>query len=155
MASAFRAGIDLVNVTATVTDTTGRFVRDLTVDDFILYEDGEPQTIAHFDRERVPVSLGIVLDTSGSMVGDKIASAQQAIRRFMLELLDPDDEIFLVRFSDEVDVVQEWTQDRSRLEHAVRRITPTGGTALYDAVAESVPIADAGQSPEEGARGHQ
>ncbi len=140
----FKAGIDLINVTATVTDATGRFVRDLTVDDFVLYDDGEQQTIAHFDRERVPVSLGIVLDTSGSMVGDKIASAQQAIQRFMGELLDPEDEIFLVRFADDVDVVQEWTQDRSRLERGVRRITPAGGTALYDAVATSIPIADQG-----------
>ena len=52
----FRAGVDLVNVTVTVTDTTGRFVSGLTRDDFVLYEDEKPQTITHFSAERVPVS---------------------------------------------------------------------------------------------------
>lgn len=140
----YKSGVDLVNVTATVTDENGRFVPDLTRDDFTVYEDGERQDITHFERERVPVSLGIVLDTSASMAGDKIEAAQQAIRRFMVELLDPDDDLFLVRFSDDVAVVERWTSDRARLERAVRRITPEGGTALYDAVTEAVPIADEG-----------
>ena len=62
----FRAGVDLVNVTVTVTDGTGRFVSGLTRDDFVLYEDDRPQAITHFSAERVPVSLGIALDTAAA-----------------------------------------------------------------------------------------
>ena len=68
----FRSGVELVNVTATVTDKNGRFVPGLRQDDFIIYEDNVRQEITHFSNERVPVSLGIVLDTSGSMAGEKI-----------------------------------------------------------------------------------
>ena len=143
----YKSGVDLVNVTATVTDADGHVVPNLTRDDFIVHEDGERQDIAYFERERVAVSLGIVLDTSASMAGDKIEVAQQAIRRFMVDLLHPDDELFLIRFSDEVDVVHRWTRDRERIAGSIRRITPDGATALYDAVAEAVVIANEGTHP--------
>src|SRR6185295_12025962 len=68
----FRSGVELVNVTATVTDKNGRFVPGLHQDDFIIYEDNVRQEVSHFSNDRVPVSLGIVLDTSGSMAGEKI-----------------------------------------------------------------------------------
>ena len=68
----FRSGVDLVNVTATVVDRNGRFVPGLRQEDFIVYEENELQEVTHFSNERVPVSLGLVLDTSGSMVGEKI-----------------------------------------------------------------------------------
>ena len=64
----FRTGVELINVTATVTDANGRFVSGLEKDDFRVYQDNELQTVTHFSNERVPVSLGILLDTSGSMV---------------------------------------------------------------------------------------
>ena len=83
----FRTGVELINVTATVTDEHGRFVPNLKADDFIVYEDGKPQPIQQFDSERVPVSLGIALDTSGSMAGEKIAAAQAALNRFLYDLL--------------------------------------------------------------------
>ena len=63
----FKSGVDLVNVTATVTDDDGRFVPSLTKDDFTIFENGRRQEISHFSNERTPVSLGIALDTSGSM----------------------------------------------------------------------------------------
>ena len=59
----FRSGVELINITATVTDTRGRFVPGLDQDDFLVYDDGVLQPLTHFSRERVPVSLGIVLDT--------------------------------------------------------------------------------------------
>jgi hypothetical protein len=71
----FRTGVELINVTATVTDEHGRFVPGLTADDFLIYEDGKPQVVQQFDNERVPVSLGIALDTSGSMVGEKMTTS--------------------------------------------------------------------------------
>lgn len=143
----YKSSVDLVNVTATVTDRSGRFVPDLDRADFEVYEDGELQQVSHFERERVPVSLGIVLDVSNSMAGEKIRSAQMAIRRFTRDLLDPDDELFLVRFSDEVEILQKWTTDRDRLERAIGRLTPYGATSLYDAVLESVPLANGGTHP--------
>ncbi len=135
----FRAGIELINVTATVTDARGRFVDGLTREDFLIYEDGEPMEITQFDNERVPVSLGIALDTSGSMDGRKMQAARNALDRFLYDLLDPDDEIFLYRFDYTPVLLQDWTTNRDRLSRAIRDIRPRGGTALYDAVAESVP----------------
>ena len=141
----FRSGVELINVTATVTDARGRFVEGLRQEDFRIYEDGVLQEISHFSAERVPVSLGIVLDTSGSMAGQKMRSARSALDRFLLELLDPADELFLYRFSNYPILVRDWTTDRESVSRALRRIEPLGGTAMYDAVAEAIPLADRGQ----------
>ena len=135
----FRGGIELINVSATVTDARGRFVDGLTKDDFLVYEDGEPVEITQFDNERVPVSLGIALDTSGSMDGRKMEAARNALDRFLYDLLGPDDEFFLYRFDYTPVLLQDWTTSPERLSRAIRDIRPRGGTALYDAVAESVP----------------
>lgn len=142
----FRTGVELINVTATVTDQSGRFVPNLRQEDFVVYEDDQPQNITHFSAERVPVSLGLALDTSGSMSGEKFEHAQAALERFLYDLLDRDDEVFLYRFSNDVELEQDWTTDRARVSRALRRMTPRGGTALYDAVAESVPLADSGRN---------
>ncbi len=141
----FRSTTELINVTATVTDGTGRFVSGLTKDDFQVREDGQRQVISHFSSERVPVSLGIVLDVSGSMSGDKFRAAERAIGRFTYDLLAPEDEVFILSFSDQTDLVSDWTTDRQRLAAALARIRPRGGTALYDAVAEAVPMAQTGR----------
>ena len=135
----FRGGIKLVNVAATVTDARGRFVDGLTKDDFRVYEDGEPVEITQFDNERVPVSLGIALDTSGSMDDRKMEAARNALDRFLNDLLGPDDEVFLYRFDDRPVLLQDWTTSRDHLSRAIRDIRGRGGTALYDAVAESLP----------------
>lgn len=142
----FKSGVELVNVTATVTDTRGRFVPGLRKEDFLLYEDGRPQPITHFSAERVPVSLGIVLDTSGSMDGEKWASAMNALDKFLFDLLGPSDEVFLYTFNANPDLVQDWTTDRQRISRALGRIRPGGGTALLDAVAEAVPLAQTGRN---------
>jgi Ca-activated chloride channel homolog len=142
----FKSGVELINVTATVTDKTGRFVPGLRQEDFTVYEDNVRQDISHFSNERVPVSLGIVLDTSGSMAGEKIDNALAAIDRFLGSLLDPTDEIFIYRFSNFPELLQDWTTDRARLSRAVRRINAGGGTSMYDALAEAVPMAQTGQN---------
>jgi VWFA-related protein len=142
----FRSAVDLVNVTATVTDRSGRFVSGLRAEDFEVYEDGEPQEVSLFSSERVPVSLGIALDTSGSMEGEKIRSARAALDRFLFDLLGDEDELFLYRFNDRPDLVEEWTADRHRLSRALAGLVPRGGTALYDTVAEAVPLAQSGQN---------
>jgi VWFA-related protein len=142
----FRTGIELINVTATVTDSSGRFVPGLRLEDFRVYDDDRPQQITHFSAERVPVSLGIILDTSGSMDGDKIYSARQALDRLLFQLLDPEDEVFLYSFDNQPQLVQGWTKDRQRLSDAMARVRPRGGTALYDTLAEAIPMAQTGKN---------
>jgi len=141
----FKSGVELINVTTTVSDASGRFVSGLRKEDFAVYEDDQPVEITHFSAERVPVSLGIVLDTSGSMAGNKLQEAQSALNRFLFDLLDKEDEIFIYRFSNFPVLLQGWTTDRQRLGRVIDRITENGGTAMYDAVAEAVPLAQEGQ----------
>jgi VWFA-related protein len=142
----FKSGVELVNVTATVLDSGGRFVPELTRDDFIVYEDDVRQTVSQFSAERVPVSLGIALDTSGSMAGEKIDAARGALDRFLSDLLDERDEVFVYRFSDTPVLLQGWTTNKNALSRVLDRIIPEGGTALYDAVSDSVPMATRGRN---------
>ncbi len=141
----FRTGVELINVNATVSDGAGRFVSGLSRDDFQIYQDGRIQEITHFSSERVPVSLGIALDTSGSMDGDKMAAARRALNRFLFELLSPEDEVFLYRFDGQPELLVDWTMDRRRISDELRRIQPRGGTAMYDAVELAVRMAQTGR----------
>ena len=140
----FRSGVDLVNVTATVTDDDGRFVSGLRREDFTVYEDGKLQDVSHFSNDRVPVSLGLVLDTSGSMSPEKMSAARSAIDHLIYDLLDKDDELFLVEFSTRAMLRQDWTTERRLISRAVREASANGGTAIYDAVATAIPTAQAG-----------
>jgi Ca-activated chloride channel family protein len=129
--------VRLVNVVATVTDARGRSVSDLTSDDFVLEEDGKPQRISHFSQDRdVPVSVGILLDTSGSMER-KIRTAEEAVERFSRRI-HQSDEIFLVTFSGRPVLRQDFTDDREKFSQSLRRMNATGGTALYDALSEGL-----------------
>lgn len=143
----FKSGVELINVTATVTDRSGRYVPGLQQNDFAVYEDGEPVEVTHFSADRVPVSVGIVLDGSGSMAGEKMLAARDAIRRFLGLLLSEDDEVFLYAFHADVELVQGWTKDKEVVSRSLRRVLPSGGTAMYDGVAEAVPMAQEGQNP--------
>jgi VWFA-related protein len=142
-----RSGVELVNVNATVSDERGRFVPGLRKEDFTIYEDGRLEQISHFSAERVPVSLGIVLDTSGSMVGDKIRAARAALDRLLFDLLDPADEIFLYRFDEDTELLQGWTTNRQVLSRALAGIRPNGGTSMYDAIGDALPLLSAGRHP--------
>src|SRR5258705_4909035 len=142
----FKSGVELVNVTATVSDQDGHFVSGLTKDDFTVYEDGQRQEITNFSNERVPVSLGILLDTSGSMTSDKMASARSAIDRFIYDLLGKDDELFFMQFASVPDLVQGWTYDRRAISRALGQVTAAGGTAMYDAIERALPIAADGRN---------
>ena len=128
-----RVDTELVTLTATVTDRGGRHVANLKQSDFAVYEDGARQELTYFNTgDRVPVSLGVVFDTSGSMV-DKIEGVSDAVEHFVKSVA-PGDEIFLVRFSDDADLIQDFTDDRRRILRAVERLEPRGSTALYDAI---------------------
>ena len=148
----FRTSVELINVTATVTDAQGRFVPGLTAADFEMYEDGKLQTISQFESQRVPVSLGMALDTSGSMAGERFAAAQSAVNRFLYDLLGEQDEVFLYRFDSRPVLVRGWTEDRASVGRSLqfalarRRHGDVRRRVGRDA---AVPV---GHAPEEGAR---
>ncbi len=142
----FKSGVEFVNVTATVTDGSGRFVSGLRQEDFTVYEDGQLQDVSHFSSDRVPVSLGIALDSSGSMTPEKVETARAAIERLISKLLDEEDELFFMEFATRARLIQDWTTDRQLISAAMRRVEPVGGTALYDAVAEALPTAEEGRN---------
>ncbi|HEY6614162.1 MAG TPA: VWA domain-containing protein, partial [Vicinamibacterales bacterium] len=142
----FRGGIDLVSVTATVTDGDGRFVADLRKEDISVYEDGKRQTLTQFTRERVPISLGILLDASGSMNAEKLRAAKAAISHLVFNLLEKEDELFFIEFGFNARLTQGWTTDRRLIRYALDDVShPAGDTALYDAVTLALPTAQEGR----------
>jgi Ca-activated chloride channel homolog len=131
--TALRFDVRLVNVVATVTDEIGRHVSNLTANDFTILDDGVPQKITHFTQDYdVAVSVGILLDISGSMQG-KMSAATEAVDRF-LNRVHEDDDIFLMTFARDVHLRQDFTSDRGKLSRALNGITISGGTVLYDAL---------------------
>jgi len=142
----FRTGVELVNVNATVTDQSGRFVGGLNQNDFRVFDDETAQQITHFNAERVPVSLGILLDTSGSMDGEKIVAARAALNRFLDLLTDPKDEVFLYRFDNDPQLVEGWTYDKREVSAALARMIPKGGTAMYDTLVEALQLMQQGHN---------
>lgn len=128
-----RIDTDLVTLTTTVVNDRGRYVANLRQRDFAVYEDGVKQEVAYFNTgDKVPISLGVLFDTSGSMV-DKIDGVRDAVEHFVKSVA-PGDEIFLIRFSSDAELVQDFTDNRSRILRAIDRLNPRGSTALYDAI---------------------
>ena len=125
--------VALVNVYAIARDGSGKYITDLNVGDFHVFENDRPQAIDRFSAERRPLRIAIVLDTSLSMEGDKLKSAIASAVEF-LKILQPGDEGLVVAFSDEVHILQDLTSNVSELEAAVRSVSAKGGTALYDAI---------------------
>jgi Ca-activated chloride channel homolog len=138
----FRSGIEITSITATVRDAAGRLVADLPRDAFEVYEDGERQTISQFTRERVPISLGVLLDVSDSMFGRRIQDARGAVDRFLFELLDPGDEFFILAFNHRPHILTRWTNAPDVVGRALDALRPSGGTAAYDAVLGALPLID-------------
>jgi len=137
----FASGIDIVDVTVTVVDERGRFVSGLEREDFLLFDNDEPKDVTQFSAARVPVSVGLLLDTSQSMQGEKFSSARSALERLLSALSSPEDEFFLMSFDTTPTLQQDWTADRARVARALAGVTPRGTTAMYDAVADAVPVA--------------
>ena len=136
----FRTGIDVTGITVTVRDADGHLVSDLPQEAFEVFDDGERQQVTQFTRDRVPVSLGVLLDISDSMFGRRIADARSAVDHFLFEQLDHDDEFFIMAFNHRAHVLTQWTQTPTIVRDALDSLKPTGGTAVYDAVLEGMPL---------------
>jgi Ca-activated chloride channel homolog len=136
----FRTGIDVTGITVTVRDADGHLVGDLPREAFQVFDDGERQEVTQFTRERVPVSLGVLLDISDSMFGRRIADARSAVDRFLFEQLDHEDEFFILAFNHRPHVLTQWTQTPMVVRDALDSLKPSGGTAVYDAVLEGMPL---------------
>ena len=131
----FKKQVEEVVLHATVLDDKQRFVTNLDKNAFTVYEDGQPQTITSFRHEDIPVSIGIVVDNSGSM-----REKRQKVNAAALNLVrasNPNDEVFVVNFNDEYYLDQDFTANINKLREALEKIETRGGTALYDAVVAS------------------
>ncbi len=135
-----RSSVELTVVTATVLDQDNHLVTGLPRDAFEVYEDGERQTITQFTHDRVPIGLGLLLDVSDSMFGQRIKDARAAVERFLLELLAPTDAFFLMSFNHTPRLLTSWGSDATSVHSALERIHPSGGTAIYDSVLDALPI---------------
>ena len=137
-----RSSVEVTAVTVTVRDGDGRLAGDLAREAFSVYEDGELQEITQFTHERVPVALGLLLDVSDSMFGQRILDARAAVARFLLELLAPDDVFFVMAFNHAPRLLTPWTSDPAAVRTALDTIQASGGTAIYDTVLRALPLID-------------
>ena len=143
----FRSNVLTVPVTVTVVDGNGRLITGLTQQDFDVFEDGAPQAVTTFTSERVAVSLGVLLDVSDSMRGQKMTDAGMAVERFVGELLRGEDEAFIGLFNHRPRLASAWTRPPSVLKDRLTDVNPNGGTAIYDAVAQSAEMFDRRTKP--------
>lgn len=123
---------DLITLTVTVTDTYGRFVTGLGKNSFSIFDDKTQQEISFFSDEDAPVSLGIVFDVSGSMGGDKINRAREALAKFV-DTSHARDEYFLIGFNSRAQLLLNHTRDSDALMQKLTFVQTHGQTALYDA----------------------
>jgi Ca-activated chloride channel family protein len=135
----FRAGVDLVSIAAVVRDGRGRVVRDLTKDDFQIYDGGQLRPVLGFSAdEGAPTSLALLFDVSGSMqVGLKIAGAREAARHILSWLRPGVDEAAMFAFDTRLRQLQPFSSDAAVLQAALDRLEPFGATSLYDAIGET------------------
>ena len=143
----FRSNVLTVPVTVTVVDANGRLITGLTQQDFEIFEDGAAQTVTTFTSERVAVSLGVLLDVSDSMRGQRIADAAMAVEHFVADLLRGEDEAFIGLFNHRPRLASAWTRPPSVLKDRLTRVVPDGGTAIYDAVVQSAEMFDRRSRP--------
>lgn len=124
-----------VNFLFTVSDKKGRFVINLTKDDFEVYEEKKPQTILEFLAEsNLPLRLGILIDTSNS-VRDRFRFQQEAAIEFVNSVIRPkEDRAIVVSFDNQVELRADLTGDIEKLSNTIRDMRPGGGTALFDAI---------------------
>lgn len=127
--------VNEVTLSATVLDLKHHLVTNLDQANFVVYEDGQPQNITSFTRRDIPVSIGIVVDNSGSMRTKRAALTKAVLN--LIQASNPQDEVFIVNFNDDPYLDQDFTNKVDLLREAMDRVDSRGGTALYDAVIAS------------------
>jgi len=131
----FRSQVNEVTLSAVVLDSRRHLVTNLAETNFAVYEDNQPQKITFFKRQDIPVSIGIVVDNSGSMRTKRAAVTKAVLN--LIQASNPQDEVFVVNFNDDPYLDQDFTNQISPLREALDRVDSRGGTALYDAVIAS------------------
>jgi len=127
-----RSSADLVTVPVTITDNMNRPVTGLDRENFQLFENKQAQEIKNFSSEDTPVSIGIIMDVSGSMV-NKLERAREAVHQFC-EASNPQDEFFIITFSDAPRLAADFTDRPEEIENALLAVQPKGRTSLLDAI---------------------
>ena len=128
----FGSEVEVVNLNLSVTEPGERFVTDLKEDEIAVFEDGVPQKLCLFTRERLPLSLSILIDSSASMNPNLGVARSAALR--LLQTLGPQDEAAIVEFNQRHNVVQEFTSDRTLLQQALEKLRADGTTGLFNAL---------------------
>jgi VWFA-related protein len=133
--------VDLVSITAVVHDKAGRFISGLTDKDVTVLEDGVPQSVTIFreaqgGEEKIPLSVALVLDASGSMA-ENMGFLKEAASSFVGKL-ETADEALVIQFNDSVKASAEFTDDEDRLDTFISGLQAWGGTSLYDAIRYSL-----------------
>lgn len=123
---------DLITLTLTVTDNFGRYVSGLTEDAFTIFDNKVKQKITFFSDTDAPISIGILFDVSGSMSGEKIAKARNALSRF-INTSHPRDEYYLIAFNKKAQLLMDKTRDGEAVLNKLTLVEPKNNTALYDA----------------------
>ena len=129
---AFRTGVDLVALNVTVTDENDRYVTDIDVEGFQLFEDGAQQEVTFFTRTQLPIALALLMDTSASMA-DRMSTAQEAAIGFA-KRLRTQDLASIIDFDSRVDILHEFTNSLDALTSAIRQTSAGGSTSLYNAI---------------------
>ena len=124
--------VDLVTLTVTISDNYGRLVTGLSKDAFTIFDENQEQEITYFSDADAPVSIGILFDISGSMSGEKIAKARNALEKF-INTSHPNDEYFLISFNSRAQLLMDRTRDGEAVLQKLTLVEPKNNTALYDA----------------------
>ncbi len=141
----FRAKVDQVVLHTAVYDRDMQLVSGLRKEDFQVFENRVEQKLTYFGQEDVPTTIGLVIDTSGSM-RNKMYLVNRAAKLFV-EMSHPENELFLINFSDEVQLEENFTTDMEDIQDALDNLEIRGGTALYDAIFLGVEKARVGVEP--------
>jgi Ca-activated chloride channel family protein len=132
----YRFDAKLVLLHASVVDKNGKLLTNVPQSAFKVFEDGIEQPLKLFRREDVPVSMGIIVDNSGSMTSKRTKVAAAALE--LVKQSNPEDEVFIVNFNDDAHFDQPLTNDVKKLEGALARMEARGGTAMRDALSKSI-----------------
>src|SRR5438309_325798 len=132
----FRSDTRLVVLHASVIDRRGNQITNLDKNAFKIFENGQPQSLKIFHREDVPVSLGILIDDSGSMMSKRARVEAAALE--MVRNSNREDEVFVVNFNDDAYLDVPFTNNMQKLEQGLARIDSRGGTAMRDAISMSL-----------------